>query len=295
MAIRLKSAISTFAGQTLVASSSATGAQQHSFGARAQTDYRGTHMSTFEIHQFIAGQDNYCVLLHDTVSKATISIDAPDATLIMRELAAKGWSLTHILVTHHHGDHTVGIPDLKSKTGCQVIGPALESHRIQGLDRVVREGDTVVIGESIFSVLETPGHTLGHIAYFNKEAGLAFVGDTLFTLGCGRVLEGDYPMMWKSLKKLAQLPPSTLIYSGHEYTAANARFALQIEPENRSLQNRARMAMTGASMVPSRLSDELETNPFLRADDAGIRRLLGLADVPAWKVFGEIRDRKNRS
>jgi hydroxyacylglutathione hydrolase len=252
-------------------------------------------MSTLAIHQFIAGQDNYCVLLHDAVAKTTISIDAPNAPLIERELATKGWLLTHILVTHHHGDHTVGIVDLKSKYGCQVVGPALESHRIPGLDRVVREGDTVTVGQSIFSVLETPGHTLGHISYFEKEAGLAFVGDTLFTLGCGRVLEGDYPMMWTSLKKIAQLPPSTLIYSGHEYTAANARFALQIEPDNASLQNRALMAETGAGMVPTRLSEELETNPFLRADEPAVRRHLGLMDVPAWKVFGEIRDRKNRS
>ena len=143
-------------------------------------------------------------------------------------------------------------------------------------------------------MIETPGHTLGHIAYYLAESHLVFAGDTLFALGCGRVIEGDYPMMWKSLEKLAQLPPETMIYCGHEYTAANARFALTIEPGNIALQQRAKEAAKGGSMVPTRLSDELETNPFLRAGNATIRQALGMTGVPAWKVFGEVRDRKNR-
>jgi len=252
-------------------------------------------MSHLQIHQFIAGQDNYCVLLHDPDTGITVSIDAPDAATIRRELDAKGWKLTHLLITHHHGDHTAGNLDLKRAYGCEIVGPAAESHKIPGLDRSLREGDEVAIGRHTFSVLETPGHTLGHIAYVERDAKLAFVGDTLFTMGCGRVVEGDYPMMWKSLQKLAALPEDTMIYCGHNYTAASARFALGIEPDNQALQQRAKTAAGGEGLVPSRLGDELATNPFLRADNASIRHSLGLTGVPAWKVFGEIRDSKNRA
>lgn len=252
-------------------------------------------MPNLQIHQFIAGQDNYCVLLHDADVGITVSIDAPDAATIKRELDAKGWKLTHLLITHHHGDHTAGNLDLKHAYDCEIVGPAGESHKIPGIDRSVREGDEVAIGPYTFAVLETPGHTLGHIAYVEYAAKLAFVGDTLFTMGCGRVLEGDYPMMWKSLEKLANLPEDTMLYCGHNYTAANARFSLSIEPANLALQVRARAAANGDAQVPSRLSDEIATNPFLRANNAWIRQSLGLVGVPAWKVFGEIRDRKNRA
>ena len=252
-------------------------------------------MSELEIHRFIAGQDNYCVLLHDRDTGVTASIDAPDGGLILRELAAQGWKLTHLLITHHHGDHTAGNLELKRATGCEIVGPQAESHKIPGIDRSVREGDAVAFGRHTFGVIETPGHTLGHIAYHEADAHLAFVGDTLFTMGCGRVLEGDYPMMWASLAKLAALPPETMVYCGHEYTASNARFALTIEPGNIALQQRAREAAKGGPMVPTRLEDELATNPFLRADNATIRRSLGLDGVPAWKVFGEIRERKNKA
>lgn len=251
-------------------------------------------MPNLDVHQFIAGQDNYCVLLHDPETGATASIDACDAALITRELATKGWKLSHILVTHHHGDHVVGIPDLKRTFGCAVVGPAGESHKIPGLDRTVREGDEVAFAHHRFHVIETPGHTLGHIAYYEPTEAIAFVGDTLFTMGCGRVIEGDYPMMWASLSKLAELPPETMIYSGHNYTAANARFALTVEPGNSELQGRARRAANGEAQVPSKLSDELATNPFLRAGNATIRQAVGLENVPAWKVFGEVRERKNK-
>ena len=252
-------------------------------------------MAKLEIHQFIVGQDNYSVLVHDPDTRVTASIDACDGGLISRELAAKGWKLSHLLITHHHGDHVAGNLELKRATGCEIVGPAGESHKIPGIDRSVREGDTVAFGRHTFGVIETPGHTLGHIAYHEPDAHVAFVGDTLFTMGCGRVIEGDYPMMWASLAKLAALPPETLIYSGHNYTAANARFALTIEPGNIALQQRAREAAAGNAMVPARLEDELATNPFLRADNATIRRSLGLDGVPAWKVFGEIRERKNKA
>lgn len=252
-------------------------------------------MSPLQIHQFVAGQDNYCVLLHDAQTGATASIDAPDAGLIKRALATQGWTLTHLLITHHHGDHTAGNLELKRDTGCLIIGPAAESHRIPGIEKSVREGDEVAVGHHTFTVIETPGHTLGHISYHDQDQGLAFVGDTVFAMGCGRVMEGDYPMMWASVSKIAALPADTMIYCGHNYASANARFSLGIEPDNLALQERAKLAQAGTAMEPMRLADELATNPFLRADAASIRQSLGMENVPAWKVFGEIRERKNRS
>lgn len=252
-------------------------------------------MSKVEISQFIAGQDNYCVLIHDPDTGTTVSIDAPDATVIKHALDQHGWKLTHLLITHHHGDHTAGIVELKRDYECEVIGPAGEASKIPALDRTVREGDIVEAGPFAFRVLETPGHTLGHITYHEPSLQRAFVGDTLFAMGCGRVIEGDYEMMWNSLSKLAALPEETLLYCGHNYTASNARFALSIEPTNMELQLRARAAAAGDAQVPSRLSDELATNPFLRAGNASIRQALGMTGAPAWKVFGEVRDRKNRS
>lgn len=252
-------------------------------------------MADVQISQFIAGADNYCVLLHDPQAQTTLSIDAPDADIISTELQARGWTLTHILITHHHGDHTAGNAALKAASGCRIIGPAAESHKIPGLDEAVREGDKVEIGSLAFQVLETPGHTLGHITWHEPGRSLAFVGDTLFAMGCGRVIEGDYPMMWASMEKIAALPEETMLFCGHNYTAANARFALTIEPGNSALQVRARDAAMGHALVPTKLSDELATNPFLRANAAPIRKYLGMEGVPGWKVFGEIRDRKNRS
>jgi hydroxyacylglutathione hydrolase len=239
--------------------------------------------------------DNYCVLVHEPSSGSTISIDAPDAAVIARAATERGWKLTHVLVTHHHWDHTAGLADLRREFGAQIIGPAGESHKIPALDTLVRGGETVEIGTARFEVLETPGHTLGHVSFVERRNGLAFVGDTLFAMGCGRVIEGDYAMMWNSLQKLTALPPETLIFCGHDYDAGNARFALTIEPGNTALQARAKSAIDGHAGVPMRLSDELATNPFLRADLPEVRRAVGLATGPAWKVFGEIRDRKNRS
>ncbi len=252
-------------------------------------------MANLEIHQFVARQDNYCVLVHDADTGVTVSIDAPDGELICRELAVKGWVLTHLLITHHHGDHTAGIARLKADFQCQVVGPAAESHLIVGLDRTVREGDEVVAGGMTFSVIETPGHTLGHVTYYDQHHHMAFVGDTLFAMGCGRVIEGDYPMMWGSLSKIAAMPDNTILYCGHNYTAANARFAVTIEPDNIALQKRAALAQAGDALVPMTLGDERATNPFLRADHDTVRQQLHLTDVAAWKVFGDIRDRKNQA
>lgn len=264
-------------------------------GCYASKHERLTRMPALDVHQVKALTDNYAVIVHDAATGTTASIDAPDAAVVAKACADRGWTLTHILVTHHHWDHTAGIADLKQQFGAMAIGPAGESHKIAGLDHLVREGDTVEVGGARYSVIETPGHTLGHIAFIERANGLAFVGDTLFAMGCGRVIEGDYAMMWGSLRKIMALPPDTMVFCGHNYDAANAQFAVTIDPGNAALKARAQRAIAGETSVPMRLSDELATNPFLRADTPEVRAAVGLPDAPAWKVFGEIRDRKNRS
>jgi hydroxyacylglutathione hydrolase len=256
-------------------------------------------MANLQIHQFPCLSDNYGVLIRDAESDQTAAIDAPEAKAVAAALAAKGWRLTHILTTHHHGDHTAGNLPLKAQTGCTIIGPRAEAARIPGLDTAVGEGDTFKFGSHEVRVLDTPGHTAGHISYWLPADGLAFVGDTLFAIGCGRVIEGNAQVMWGSLKKLMALPKDTVVYCGHEYTEANAKFALTIEPENQELQRRAKEAAqlraAGKPTLPTILGLELETNPFLRAHVPAIQKRLGLEAKPEWQIFGEIRERKNRS
>ncbi len=187
---------------------------------------------------FLCLKDNYGVLLHDPETGATASIDAPEAAPVEAALARTGWRLTDILVTHHHGDHTAGIAELKARHHCHVVAPRGEAARITHVDETVAEGDTVRVGTIEGRVIETPGHTAGHISYFFPADKLAFVGDTLFSIGCGRVIEGDPEMMWHSLLKLRDLPGDTRFYCGHEYTAANIRFAKTIEPTNQALAAR---------------------------------------------------------
>jgi hydroxyacylglutathione hydrolase len=255
-------------------------------------------MAKLEIHQFPTRGDNYGVLIHDPGTGATAAIDAPEADPIFAALQEKGWTLTDILVTHHHGDHTAGIEALKKKTGCTVTGPAREAGLIAGLDVEVKDGDTVAVGGAKATVLDTPGHTRGHVSYFFPDEPAAFVGDTLFSVGCGKLLEGDAPTMWSSLSKLAVLPPETEVYCGHEYTGANCRFALTIEPENEALQARAAQVAendaAGAPSLPTTIGQELATNPFLRASSPEIQKRLGLEGQPLDVVFGEVRKRKDR-
>jgi len=256
-------------------------------------------MAQLEIHQFPCLSDNFGVLIHDPDRDVTASIDAPDAKAVVAALQAKGWTLTHILTTHHHGDHTAGNAPLKAETGCTIIGPRNEAAKIPGIDKQVGEGDTFSFGGHEVRVLDTPGHTAGHITYVIPSAKVAFAGDTLFAIGCGRVIEGNAQMMWQSLKKLMALPKDTAVYCGHEYTQANARFALTIEPENAALQKRAKevdqLRAAGKPTLPTSIALELETNPFLRPHVAAIQQRLGMAGRPEWEVFGEIRERKNRS
>jgi len=256
-------------------------------------------MAKLEIHQFPCLSDNFGVLIHDGAANVTASIDAPDADTVAGALKDKGWRLTHILTTHHHADHTGGNLALKTETGCTIVGPRAEQGKIPGIDRAVAEGDTFPFGSFEMRVLDTPGHTAGHITYWCPAAGVAFAGDTLFAIGCGRVIEGDAQMMWRSLQKLMALPKETVVYCGHEYTQANARFALTIEPENAALQGRAkevdRLRSQGKATLPTTIGSELETNPFLRPHVAAIQQRLGMVGKPEWQIFGEIRERKNRS
>jgi hydroxyacylglutathione hydrolase len=251
-----------------------------------------------DIHQFPCLKDNYGVLVHDKEEGVTISIDAPDAAAVKRALDERGWKLTHILVTHHHADHTAGIPTLKSETGCTVIGPNAESVRIPCLDVGVGEPDILSLGGLKAQVLDTPGHTIGHISYWFPAAKIAFVGDTLFAMGCGRILEGTPETMWASLRKIAALPPDTRLYCGHEYTVSNAKFGITIEPGNARLAKR--LAETevarerGEATLPTRVDEELETNVFLRADTRAIREQINMLVAPDWKVFAELRNRKTR-
>lgn len=252
-----------------------------------------------EIHQFSCLKDNFGVLVHDPDGGVTLAIDAPDAAAVQRALDARGWTLTHILVTHHHADHTGGIPDLKAATGCTVIGPRAEAQRIPGLDQEVAEPDMLALGTLRIAVLDTPGHTLGHVSYWLEDAKVAFVGDTLFAMGCGRVLEGTAEMMWRSLQKIAALPQDTALYCGHEYTVANGRFGLSIEPDNAALKARLSEAEAlraeGRATLPTRVDRELETNVFLRADEKSVRERVNMLVAPDWRVFAELRERKNRA
>ncbi|HEX4409405.1 MAG TPA: hydroxyacylglutathione hydrolase [Xanthobacteraceae bacterium] len=251
-----------------------------------------------ETYLFPCLSDNFGVLIHDPASGATASIDAPEAAPVEAALKKTGWTLTDILVTHHHGDHTAGIGELKAQHKCRVVAPRAEAARIAHVDETVGEGDKVKVGGLEAGVIETPGHTAGHISYFFPADKLAFVGDTLFSIGCGRVIEGNPEMMWHSLLKLRALPDDTRFYCGHEYTAANVRFAKTIEPNNKALAARAeevaKLLSAGKATIPVTIGAEKQANCFLRADDAAVAQSLGLAGRPAWKVFAEIRERKNR-
>jgi hydroxyacylglutathione hydrolase len=251
-----------------------------------------------ETRLFLCLKDNYGVLLHDPATGATASIDAPEAAPVEAALKASGWKLTDILVTHHHADHTDGIKALKDKYKCRVVAPAGEAARIPAVDETVREGDTVKVGSLMANVIETPGHTLGHIAYWFHADHLAFVGDTLFSIGCGRVIEGTPAQMWASLKKLRDLPNDTEIFCGHEYTLANIKFARTIEPDNPVLAARESQARKqieeGEPTIPTTIGDEKLANPFLRADLPDLAADIGMAGKPAVEVFTEIRARKNK-
>jgi hydroxyacylglutathione hydrolase len=251
-----------------------------------------------ETHLFTCLKDNYGVLLHDPATGATAAIDAPEAAPIEAALAEKGWRLTDILVTHHHGDHTGGVAELKAKHLCRVVAPRKEAAKIQNIDVTVREGDIVQVGSLVGRVLETPGHTAGHISYWFKQDKLAFVGDTLFSVGCGRIIEGNPPMMWESLLKIRNLPADTRVFCGHEYTAANVHFALTIEPNNSALRARAEQVVKLTEQkkptIPTTIQQEKSYNPFLRADLHTFAGGIGMEGAAPVQVFATVRARKDK-
>ncbi len=241
--------------------------------------------------------DNYAYLIHDPESGDTALVDAPEAAPVLAALQERGWRLGRILITHHHPDHVEGVEEIRKATGAQVLGAAADAHRLPPLDRALKEGDSLPLGGEAGVVIDVPGHTIGHIAFHFPATGAVFTADSLMALGCGRLFEGTPAQMWESLGKLAALPGETLVCPGHEYTEANARFALTIEPENPALQARAReiaeRRASGLPTVPARLDEELATNPFLRAAEPAIRARLGMENAPDVEVFAEIRHRKD--
>jgi hydroxyacylglutathione hydrolase len=254
-------------------------------------------MAQLEIEQIPVLSDNYVYLVHEPRAAVTAVVDPAVAEPVLKRLAARGWKLDWILSTHHHADHTAGNLELKQATGCRVAGAKKDEARIPGIDLKLAENDRFELGEAQAQVLETPGHTSGHISYWFADAKALFCADTLFSLGCGRVFEGTPAQMWSSLSKLAALPDDTLVYCAHEYTKSNARFALSVDPDNPALQERAaevdRQRAADQPTVPTRLDAERAANPFLRVRDPAIRARLGMASASDVDVFAEIRRRKD--
>lgn len=252
-----------------------------------------------EIRLFPCLSDNFGYLIHDPVSQATASIDAPEAAPVIKALQREGWHLTDILVTHHHADHVGGIAELKQKYDCRVVAPHDKTAAIPQVDERVKQGDVVKVGTLSARVLETPGHTLDHISYVFDDERALFAADTLFSIGCGRVFEGTYPMMWDSLLKLRALPDDMRLYCGHEYTASNVKFALGIEPGNAALKARAdkvaQLRAANQPTIPVLLGEEKQANVFLRADAPEVAAALHMPGKNAAEVFGELRERKNKS
>jgi hydroxyacylglutathione hydrolase len=227
--------------------------------------------------------DNYAWLLRDNSSGAVAVVDPADPAPIETAIMAAGGRLDMILLTHHHADHIAGTDQIRARFGCPVVGAAADAPRLPRLDQAVREGDTITLGGATASVIDTPGHTIGHIAFFFPQGEVLLCGDTLFSLGCGRLIEGTAADMFASLAKFAALPADTLVCCGHEYTQSNARFALTVDPDNAALQSRAaevnRLRAAGKPTLPSRISDELAENPFMRAPDvATLARLRSAKD-----------------
>ncbi|MFK4812097.1 hydroxyacylglutathione hydrolase [Devosia sp. ZW T5_3] len=246
---------------------------------------------------FAARSDNFGYLVHDTATGRTAAIDAPEAAAIKNALLYRGWTLSDIFITHHHIDHVEAIPELKAEYGVRVVGPRAEADKIAGLDELVEAGDQIQLGETVFDVYATPGHTLGHVVFHDKAGKHLFTADALFSLGVGRMFEGTPEPMWNGIKALRDFPDDTLIYCGHEYTESNARFALSVDPDNKALQARAEevkaLRQAGKATIPVSLGTEKATNPFLRADDKVIAAYYGLENAAPAEVFAALRKGKD--
>lgn len=250
-----------------------------------------------DVELFTCRDDNFGVLARDRETGAVMLVDAPEEAPILEAVGRTGWKPSLLLVTHHHHDHVEANLALKRRFGLKIVGPEAEAEGIPGIDQTVREGDALALGSQEIRVIETPGHTAGHVCYHLPAAGIVFTADTLFALGCGRLLEGTPEAMFASLAKLAALPGQTVVYCGHEYTLANARFALSVDPDNARLKARAArieaLRAQGRPTLPTTIAEELATNPFLRAADPAIRKTLGMEAAPDVAVFAELRRRKD--
>ena len=245
------------------------------------------------VHQFACLEDNYGYLVRDDATGLAAAIDTPDAEAVLAAVKETGWTLHLIMNTHWHPDHAGGNAAVKAATGAQIVGPP-EVTKIAPLDREVGEGDEVKLGETTFRVIDTGGHTLGHISYHDAANHSAFVGDTLFALGCGRLFEGTPEQMWGSLSKLAALPDHTTVYCAHEYTAANARFALSVD-QSPELKARADAVFAARERnewtVPTTIGAEKASNPFLRAPL--LAPAMGLNDAAPAAAFAAVRAAKD--
>lgn len=241
--------------------------------------------------------DNYSYLLRDEASGEVAVVAPGEAGPLLQRLDERGWHLTWVLVTHHHGDHVDGVGEMRARTAAKLAAPAADAGRLADIDQPLSDGDRFALGDSSADVIATPGHTLDHISLYFPNSRALFCADTLFVLGCGRVFEGSFAQMHESLQKLAALPEETRVYCGHEYTLANAHFAQTVDPDNKDLEERigeiVQVLNSGHYTVPSTIALEKATNPFLRPHDAGIRSALGMADASDPDVFAEIRRRKD--
>lgn len=253
-------------------------------------------MGKFNINHFICRSDNYGVIISDKNTGLTASIDAPDAEIIDQELKINDLKLTHLFITHKHLDHIEGIEYLKDKYSCKVIGPEKEKDEIPLLDITVIDEEYIDFSGSPIKIIETPGHTLGHIIYHFEQDNLLFAGDTLFLMGCGRVFEGTHKQMFESLEKIKKLPPNTAIYFGHEYSLANAKFAASIWPDNhikKRLDEIESLRAQNKHTIPTTLDAELITNLFLMGDNTSLKRKLDMGDAKEEEIFSELRTKKD--
>lgn len=252
---------------------------------------------TIHILDMLHIEQNYSFLLRDEASGKTAVIDPPEADGVLKALEREGWALDYILNTHHHWDHVNGNLKLKEATGAKVVGNAADAYRIPAIDIHLREGESFALGESVADIMAISGHTIGHIAYYFVNDKAVFCGDTLFAMGCGRLFEGTPQMIVESIGKLMALPDDTRIYCGHEYTLANAKFALSVEPDNLDIQHRITeveaLREQGIPTVPTTVADEKRTNPFVRTHSTQIRESLAMQDASDVEVFAQLRAWKN--